>query len=500
MGKKKILLCTLSNDLNNFIFNYKDDFDFEEEVDADNLVAAIQRFSPDIIIVTEAFFGKKDAVQVEESIGQIRYYTNARIIYFTNRVYGDTLIHNLIKNYQVYDLYTGANINSADLKDSIYRGKLLKEVAHLMLPDDQVDEGGPRRKAAPEKVIEKIVEKPVEKVVEKIIEKPVEKIVEKIVEKPVEKIVEKIVEVEKIIEVEKPVEIAVPEKKVITKARAVSFVSNNDNIGKSFISSNLGYVAAAHRKVIILNLDTNGVGIYYFSSMVNDSNSFKDNNMNVAQINDNLRYYTFDGEYSALDFYDFHNRQLDGNDLIIYDVGATNSLDIVKACASVSNDLVFVCNMDIKSHYNMKKMFDDIVEQNIRIEGKASLVINEYYDSNVIDEDKIIDFITSDNDITFKRIYKVESYRPESLEYLYKGVPIVSDNVDLRKKIDLISKYFLNEAVYNFIEEKPGSKVLLINLESEEEKTSRQIEKKIASSRFISKLRKNSEEEREEEE
>lgn len=45
-----------------------------------------------------------------------------------------------------------------------------------------------------EKVVEKIVEKPVEKIVEKIVEKPVEKIVEKVVEKPVEKIVEKPVE------------------------------------------------------------------------------------------------------------------------------------------------------------------------------------------------------------------------------------------------------------------------------------------------------------------
>lgn len=41
-----------------------------------------------------------------------------------------------------------------------------------------------------DKVLEKIVEVPVEKIVEKIVEKPVEKIVEKIIEKPVEKIVE----------------------------------------------------------------------------------------------------------------------------------------------------------------------------------------------------------------------------------------------------------------------------------------------------------------------
>ena len=43
--------------------------------------------------------------------------------------------------------------------------------------------------------VEKVVEKPVEKVVEKIVEKPVEKVVEKIIEVPVEKVVEKIVRV-----------------------------------------------------------------------------------------------------------------------------------------------------------------------------------------------------------------------------------------------------------------------------------------------------------------
>lgn len=41
------------------------------------------------------------------------------------------------------------------------------------------------------KVIERVIEKPVEKIVEKIVEKPVEKIVEKVIEKPVERIVER---------------------------------------------------------------------------------------------------------------------------------------------------------------------------------------------------------------------------------------------------------------------------------------------------------------------
>ena len=81
--------------------------------------------------------------------------------------------------------------------------------------------------AAPPKVVEKIVEKPVdrvvEKVVEKIVEKPVDRVVEKIVEKPVDRVVEKIVEkpVDRVVEkiVEKRVEVPVDRivEKVVEK-------------------------------------------------------------------------------------------------------------------------------------------------------------------------------------------------------------------------------------------------------------------------------------------
>ena len=64
-----------------------------------------------------------------------------------------------------------------------------------------------------EKVVERVVEVPVEKIVEKIVEVPVEKIVEKVVEVPVEKIVEK--EVVKEVPVEKIVEI--PVEKIVEK-------------------------------------------------------------------------------------------------------------------------------------------------------------------------------------------------------------------------------------------------------------------------------------------
>jgi predicted flap endonuclease-1-like 5' DNA nuclease len=64
--------------------------------------------------------------------------------------------------------------------------------------------------SAPPKVVEKIVDRPVDRIVEKIVDRPVEKIVERIVDRPVERIVEKIVDrpVEKIVEkiVDRPVD------------------------------------------------------------------------------------------------------------------------------------------------------------------------------------------------------------------------------------------------------------------------------------------------------
>ena len=64
--------------------------------------------------------------------------------------------------------------------------------------------------SAPPKIVEKIVDRPVDRIIEKIVDRPVDRVIEKIVDRPVERIVEKIVErpVDRIVEkiVEKPVE------------------------------------------------------------------------------------------------------------------------------------------------------------------------------------------------------------------------------------------------------------------------------------------------------
>jgi len=101
--------------------------------------------------------------------------------------------------------------------------------------------------ARPPKVVEKIVEKPVDRVVEKIVEKPVDRIVEKIVEKPVDRIVEKVVEkpVDRIVEkiVEKPVDRVV--EKVVEKQ-----VDNPAHLARiAALTGEVAIIAGLHKQI-----------------------------------------------------------------------------------------------------------------------------------------------------------------------------------------------------------------------------------------------------------
>ncbi len=108
------------------------------------------------------------------------------------------------------------------------------EIVRESIPEDDVEQPDDSALPQPEvKVVEKIVEVPVEKIVEKIVEVPVEKIIEKEVVKevvrevPVERIVEKEVLVEVPVEkiVEKEVVKEVPVEKIIEKERIVEVES-----------------------------------------------------------------------------------------------------------------------------------------------------------------------------------------------------------------------------------------------------------------------------------
>ena len=157
-----------------------------------------------------------------------------------------------------------------------------------------------------EKIVEKIVEKPVEKIVEKIVEKPVEKIVEKIVEKPVEKIVEKIVEkpVEKIVEkpmekiVEKPVEKIV--EKVLTKYKFLKNQLIIDNKVSSFDiegtinendddNNNNNNIIENKEEIDNDNNENKEENLNDNNNKIEDDNNDKNNNLNINDViqNDN---------------------------------------------------------------------------------------------------------------------------------------------------------------------------------------------------------------------
>ena len=177
----------------------------------------------------------------------------------------------------------------------IYKTQIFKKKKNNINPEEN---------KANNKIVEKIVEKPVEKIEEKIVEKPVEKRVEKIVEKPVEKIVEKIVEkpVEKIVEkpmekiVEKPVEKIV--EKVLTKYKFLknqliidnkvsSFdiegtINENDDDNNNNIIENKEEIDNDNNENKEENLNDN-------NNKIEDDNNDKNNNLNINDViqNDN---------------------------------------------------------------------------------------------------------------------------------------------------------------------------------------------------------------------
>lgn len=451
MPKQKILLCTASPELDKFIKNFTHDFEILEEPNIKKLIETIQSFNPDIIVLSENYLASTKVDVLLKYFKQIRYYTNARIIYFTPRKYGDILIHKIISNYQVYDIFMGSSINTVEFKKCLYQGKLLKDVAHLLLKDDEL------KRKENEIVVEKVIEKPVEKIVEKIIEKPVE--VEKIIE--VEKIVEKPIEVEKIVEVEKVIE-KVVEKTRGNHAKTIGFFSSSDNIGKTFISINVGYLLSKTSKVAILNIDKKREGAFFFSSIIKD-NPRIEGIFEKYTINQNLEFVCIREDFSGVDIYEFNNEYAPKFDVLIYDVGALNNIDVLKSCYSISDDVVFVCDTSIINLHSLGRYIEALKKNNVKFKNIKSLLINEYYTSQFINKENILSIINQNTDIEFDKVHKLNSYRPLSLECLFKGIPIVEYNSIVAEDFEVLVKDLTSNTVQDntFARDKESGKVPL---------------------------------------
>lgn len=423
MDKQKILLCTASSELDNFTRNFSKDFEITEEPNIKKLIDTIQTFNPNIIVLTEKYLASTKVDILMSYFKQIRFYSNARILYFTPRNYGDILIHTIITNYHVYDLFLGSNINTLEFKKSLYQGKLLKDVSHLILKDDQVKEiNEPKEVVEVEKVVEKIVEieKPVE--VERIIE--VEKIVE--VEKPVEveRIVEKVVEIEKVIE-----------KQASSRNKAIGFFSCTDNIGKTFLGCNIAYMLSKNMKIVLLSVDKSREAVFYFSSMVKSSPDIN-GIFESYKISPSLEVVCVRSNVTGLDIYEFSNDYSHKADIIIYDIAASNNIDVLKTCLSICDDSIFVCDTSIVNIHSLGKYINYLEKSNLKFKDKKSVLINEQYISQFLSKENVINIINQSSDIQFDNIYELNSFRPLSIECLYKGVPIVEFNSIVFKEFE----------------------------------------------------------------
>lgn len=450
MDKPKILLCTASPELDNFIRNFSKDFEISEEPNIKKLIETMKSNVPDVIVLTENYLASTKVDILLSYFKQIRYYTNARIIYFTPRTYGDILIHNIIKNYQVYNLFLGSSVNTAELKKCLYQGKLLKDVAHLLLSDEE----GAKAGSGSPFVVE--VEKPVERIVEKIVE--VEKPVEVIVERPVE--VEKIIEVEKI--VEKPVDRIVEVEKIVEvdkgtgrkRGRVITFTSSRDGVGKTFISSNVACILAQSKKVAILSVDNNLEGLFFFSSMIKEDPVIN-GIFETYKISENLEFTCIASNFTGMDIYEFNEQHLEDVDIMIYDLGSGNSNDIIKSCLSVSDDIVFVSDTSVINIHSLGRYIEQLTDSSVRFKGSKILLINEYFNSSVINQENILNIIRENSDMKFDNFLMFNSYRPLSIECLFKGIPIAEYNSVVFDEFTTLTNNILAENITASFASKP---------------------------------------------
>lgn len=438
MEKPKILLCTASLELDNFIKNFSKDFQISEEPNIKKLIETIHSYAPDVIVLTENYLASTKVDILLSYFKQIRYYTNARIIYFTPRTYGDILVHNVIKNFQVYNLFLGSSVNTAELKKCLYQGKLLKDVVHLLISDDESVMGDSidTRIVEVEKLVERIVEveKPVEVIVERSVE--VERIVE--VEKIIERQVDRIVEVERIVEVDKG--------SGRKRAKVITFTSSRDGVGKTFISANSACILAQSKKVTVLSIDNNREGLFFFSSMIKEE-PIVNGVFETYKINDNLNFTCIASDFTGMDIYEFNEQHLEEVDIMIYDLGADNSNDIIKSCLSVSDDVVFISDTSVINIHSLGRYIDQLMDNNVRLKGSKMLLINEYFSSSMINQENILNIIRENSDIKFDSFLMLNSYRPLSIECLFKGIPIAEYNSVVFAEIASLMNDILAESI-----------------------------------------------------
>ena len=201
-----------------------------------------------------------------------------------------------------------------------------------------------------EKIVEKIVEKPVEKIVEKIVEKPVEKIVEKVVEKPVEKIVEKIVEkpVEKIVEkiVEKPVEKIV--EKIVEKPVEKVVEKPMEKIVEKPVEKTVEKIITKYKFLKNQLIIDNRVSSFNIEGSLNDNDD--DNNNNIIEQKEEIDNDNNDNNENKEENLNDNNNNLNINDVIQNDNdnknnNIINSKSIKKK--ELNNSSIFIDSFEV---------------------------------------------------------------------------------------------------------------------------------------------------------
>lgn len=436
--KKRVLLSTGIESINDFLMSFENDFEFEECSNPDELERIIKKYNPEIIVLSEKFGENEDDHNPLQIVETIRLISPARIIYMAKERYaGDPFLNDLI-GYGIYDIFHKREIPRVELKERLYTPATLQSVAYLRVSRKSTAPDENQIQSTEPQVI--IKEVPVEKVKEVIKEVPVEKIKEVPVEKKIVQIVEKpIIKTEKVVE------------KVYVKMAPEGFkktisVVSPASTGKTFVAVNLAYMLSKDRATALVDLDLRKRSVYYSFNMAEAgiADSLK-SSINAASVEDviqhaykppgrKLRVYSDHRNIKQYDimadeFYTLNDILKNQNDIVIYDCSSAFN-NLTKICITTSDVILLVVTQD-------KRYLDDTLDLLVSMSkakipsDKVVLIVNKYKELRSITDKDIFTYLSEieidgkNTKNNFKQIFTIKEASDLAINSYLECLPAI---------------------------------------------------------------------------
>ena len=251
-------------------------------------------------------------------------------------------------------------------------------------------------------------------------------------------------------------------------------VYSNQQVGKSFVASNLATVLATKgKKTVLVDLDFKNKSQYYYFDM----SKYESHVKNAEEMNIIKKVFEYDSDdlsdlisilfspmknlyvitshpdmdianYDLDDLYRVYVMLRSVFDIVIYDVPGVCDEDYLKLLMTQVEDVIIITNQNCAILDRTEKDLRDVLTGYF-VNNKVSLLINQYIDHKEINKGSIKDHLsvieTSSKDIefNFKNVFTIPNNYFAVVEGIAKGKPAVMFDEGLRAVFENIAnKYY----------------------------------------------------------